>query len=402
MKVLQINSVCGYGSTGRITTDLYDVLEQEGHECCIAYGRGDAPEGYNTIKIGNKFDFYCHVLKTRLFDLHGFGSKQTTKKFIKQIKQYKPDIIHLHNIHGYFINIELLFEFLSTLDTPIVWQLHDAWSVSGHSAHFELENNNIPVRNTNKLQKKEYPRSYVLDNSKKNYLNKKKIFTKVKNMTIVTPSYWLGNILKKSFLSIYDIKVIHNGIDLTKFKISVSDFKKRNKLSKKRILLGVASVWNEKKGLDYFNQLAERLDEGSYQIILIGVSEKQKDRLNKRILGISRIESVKKLAEIYTVADIFVNPTLEDNFPTTNLESLACGTPVITFDTGGSSESINEQTGVVVVRGNFEKLYEAIVNFDYENKNKKACSTHAEKFDKFDRYNEYLRLYHTLIKKNKQ
>lgn len=399
MKILQINSVCGYGSTGRIATDLYDILIEEGHECCIAFGRGEAPEGYNVIKIGNKFDFYGHLLKTRLFDLHGFGSKRATKKLIKQIKEYNPDVIHLHNIHGYYLNIEILFEYLSTIDIPVVWLLHDAWSISGHSTHFELDfNNDVPKSNTKKHQNMEYPKSYFIDNSKKNFLKKEKLFTQVKNMTIITPSNWLAKIVEKSFLSIYSIKVIHNGIDLSKFKVTLSNFKENNGLGDKKIILGVASIWTEKKGLTYFNQLEKRLN-NEFKVVLVGIKTQQLNMLDKNILAIPRTETIEKLAEIYTAADIFVNPTLEDNFPTTNLEALACGTPVITFDTGGSSESLNEQTGIIIEKGNFQSLYESVLNFKYQNKNSMECRCQAQKFDKGNVYNKYLTLFSSLVNK---
>lgn len=399
MKILQINSVCGYGSTGRIATDLYDVLEKEGHECCIAYGRGTAPKGYRTIKIGNNFDFYTHVLKTRLFDLHGFGSKSATKRFIKQIEEYKPDSIHLHNLHGYYLNIKILFNYLATLDIPIIWLLHDAWAISGHSAYFDLDSNDeVPKMNLKKNRNLEYPKSYFIDNSKKNFLKKKKVLTQIKNLTVITPSNWLAEIIKKSFLSIYDIKVIHNGIDLSKFKVTPSNFRNKEGLVNKKIILGVASVWDDRKGLVYFNQLAQQLND-EFKVVVVGVDKKQIEKLNKNILAISRTDNIRELAEIYTAADIYVNPTLEDNFPTTNIEALACGTPVITFDTGGSPESLNEETGIIIEKGNSQSLYESILNFNYKKKNEEECRKQAQNFEKGAVYNKYLSLYLILVNK---
>lgn len=397
MKVLQINSVCGYGSTGRIATDLYDMLTEEGHECCIAYGRGKAPAKYKTIKIGNKLDFFSHVLKTRLFDLHGLGSKIATKRFIKEIEKYNPDVIHLHNIHGYYINFEVLFNYLSTLSIPIVWLLHDAWSISGHSAHFKLDKNgNIPTKNEKKNQHREYPTSYFYDNSRKNFLLKQKKFTAITNMTIVTPSYWLANLVEKSFLNKYEIVTIHNGTDLSKFKPIKSDFRQINGLQDKKIILGVASIWSEKKGLHIFNELAGKLDD-NYKIILVGITDKQKRKLNPSIISISRTESIDELAMLYSAADLFVNPTTEDNFPTTNIEALACGTPVITFDTGGCSEAIDEKTGVVIKGNNTEGLINIIVEkvkFPFSNNN---CRQQAINFDKDKKYKEYIDLYERVL-----
>lgn len=397
MKVLQINSVCGYGSTGRIATDFYDVLEKEGHECCIAYGRGKAPEKYKTIKIGNKMDFLTHVLKSRIFDLHGFGSRRATKKFINQIKDYSPDIIQIHNIHGYYINVQLLFEYLKTISTPVVWLLHDAWAISGHSAHFELDNKgNIPTKNSRKNQHKEYPKSLFCDNSKKNYQQKEEIFSGMNNLTIVTPSNWLAELVKKSFLNEYKIKVIHNGIDLNIFKPTKSNFRNENYLNDKKILLGVASIWSEKKGIHIFNELAARLGNG-YKIVLVGVDKDISKKMNSDIICINRTNDVKELAGLYSTSDIFLNPTLEDNFPTTNIEALACGTPVITFDTGGSPESITNETGKIIKKGDIDEFINAIDYFNDCIDNNHNCIKQARIFNKNDVFIKYIELYKELL-----
>ncbi|RDC49982.1 glycosyltransferase, partial [Acinetobacter sp. RIT592] len=360
MKVLQINSVCGVGSTGRIATDLYKVLEEQGHSCKIAYGRGNAPEGIDTIKIGTNFDNYLHVFKTRMFDEHGFGSVSATKKFIEEVKKYDPDIIHLHNIHGYYINIEILFEYLNEANKPVIWTLHDCWAFTGHCAYFDFVGCDKWKYGCEKCpQKSGYPTSKAKDNSKLNYEKKKKIFTSINNMTIVTPSNWLANLVKESFLSKYNVEVINNGIDLDVFKPIESNFRKKHDLNDKFIILGVASDWSERKGLKYFIELEQNLSE-QYKIVIVGVNKKQKAKLSKNIISITRTNNPKELAEIYTAADLFVNPTLEDNYPTTNLESIACGTPVITFETGGSVESIEFKTGKIIPKGNIKQLNDCI------------------------------------------
>ena len=390
MKILQINSVCGVGSTGRIATDLYKVIEEQGHECVVAYGRGTAPEGIKTIKIGTNFDNYMHVSKTRIFDKHGFGSTKATKEFIKKVEEYNPDVIHLHNIHGYYINIEILFEYLKRADKKVVWTLHDCWAFTGHCSHFDYVGcYKWKTGCNNCKQKKEYPSSKIADASEFNYEKKKELFTSVKDMTIVTPSKWLAGLVKESFLGKYEVIVINNGIDLDVFKPTESDFREKYGLQDKKIILGVASVWTERKGFNTFIELADKLDY-DYKIVLVGVNKKQKKRLPKNILAIIRTNNVRELAEIYTVADIFLNPTLEDNFPTTNLEALACGTPVITFNIGGSIESIDEKCGLSI----YDKDIDNIINVININKFLEECCINKSKlYDKFKKCNEYIKLY---------
>lgn len=393
MKILQINSVCGVGSTGRIATDLYKVLEEQGHECKIAYGRGTAPKGIDSIKIGSNLDNYMHVLKTRVFDKHGFGSVSSTMKFIEDVKEYDPDIIHLHNIHGYYINIEILFNYLKEANKPVIWTLHDCWAFTGHCAYFDYVGCDKWKNGCNKCPQKEgYPTSKVFDNSKLNYEKKRELFTSIKNMTIVTPSKWLANLVKESFLGKYPVEVINNGIDLEVFKPIESDFRERYNLQDKFIILGVASVWEERKGLKYFIELSKELS-ADYKVVVVGVTEKQKKELPNNILAITRTNNVKELAEIYTAVDVFVNPTLEDNFPTTNLEALACGTPVITFNTGGSVESIDNKNGIVVYEKDLNALKKAILKI---NNNILNYEIKSEIYNKFDRYKDYIELYHKL------
>ena len=397
MRILQINSVCGVGSTGRIATDLYKVLEEQGYECKIAYGRGNAPEGIDSIKIGSNLDNYAHVFKTRVFDKHGFGSVSATKTFIEEVKEYNPDIIHLHNIHGYYINIEILFNYLKEANKPVIWTLHVCWAFTGHCAYFDYIGCDKWKNGCGKCpQKQGYPTSNVFDNSKFNYEKKRELFTSVKNMTIVTPSKWLANLVKESFLGKYPVEVINNGIDLNVFKPTESNFRERYNLQEKFIVLGVASVWEERKGLKYFIELSEKLSD-DYKIVIVGVNEKQKKELSENILAITRTNNVKELVEIYTAADVFVNPTLEDNFPTTNLEALACGTFVVTFNTGGSVESIDCRTGKIVRKKNMKELVEAIISiYDTEKETVHLlCKERVDNlFNKEYKFKEYLKLYY--------
>lgn len=393
MRVLQINSVCGVGSTGRIATDLYKVLEEQGHECLIAYGRGTAPEGINSYKIGTNLDNYLHVARTRLLDQHGYGSKKATIELVKKIKEYNPDVIHLHNLHGYYLNLEVLFNYLAESNKPVIWTLHDCWAFTGHCAHFDYigcdkwkdECNNCP-------QKKEYPSSNFLDNSKLNFNKKKELFTSLQNMKIITPSKWLAKLVQESFLGKYNVEVINNGIDLNVFKPTPSDFRQKYYLEKKKIILGVASVWTERKGLSTFIELSAKLNE-DYQIVLVGITEKQKNDLPVNIIGITRTNNIKELAEIYTAADVFVNPTLEDNFPTVNLEALACGTPVITYDTGGSPEIVNIECGAVVRQDNLDELILKIIKLTKCKNVTTICLKEVKKYNKYQKFLHYFYIY---------
>lgn len=370
MKVVQINTLCGYAAPGRIATEIHQELIKKGHDSYVAYGRGQIRniELNKAIKIGSKLGVFMHVLKTRIFDSHGFGSKRATKNFIKKIKVLDPDVIHLHNIHGYYINIEILFEYLKESNKKIVWTLHDVWAFTGHSA-------TIPQKLEGKFNngvhyctgKKNYPRSLMFDHRKKNGIRKQEIFTGVKNLTIITPSIWLANLAKKSFLGEYPIKVINNGVDLEIFK---EDSKSVNQIIKtnKKILLGVASVWSDKKGLNIFFELAELIS-SKYVIVLVGLNKKQLNSLPENIIGIKRTNSINDLVNLYSSAHIFINPTFADNYPTVNLEAQACGTPVITFDTGGSAETILENMGIITNKKDVDSVLKAIetVEDNYHN-----------------------------------
>lgn len=392
MKVLQINTVVNSGSTGRIAEEIGMEIIRQGHKSFIAYGRGERPSKSKLIKIGNTQDVYLHGVRTLLLDKHGLGSSNATKTLVKEIEFIKPDIIHLHNIHGYYLNYQVLFEYIKAKGIPVVWTFHDCWPFTGHCVHFEQVSCTKWLTHCDKCPLSgKYPRSFV-DRSFKNFQDKKDAFLKVKNLTIVTPSNWLKNLVKQSFLKEYRVETINNGIDLQSF---VPPKTKVNK----RIILGVASTWSNAKGLHDFIKLRKLLKD-DVQIVLIGLSKSQIKNLPNNIFGISRTESIEELVSWYQKATVFINPTYLDNFPSTNLEALACGTPVITYKTGGSPESINSRTGVVVEQGNIDLLKEAIERFlareDIEDL-MNNCRNHAVKFfDKDDRFKEYLELYRSI------
>lgn len=403
MKVFQISSEVNSGSVGRIAEQIGEQVILQGWESYIAYARDNQPSQSKVIKIGDKVDLFKHVILTRITDRHGFGSKRATKKLIHQIERIKPDIIQLQHLHGYYINIEILFDFLSKSGIPVVWTFHDCWSFTGHCAYYEFVDCSKWLTSCQGCpQKNEYPKSSFLDNSAKNFEDKRRLFNSVKNLTIVPVSNWLGRETKKSFLQDQKIHVIQNGIDLNKFNIREdNDIRIRYNIKDKFVILGVASPWNNRKGLKYFVELSKKLD-GTHQIMLVGLSKDQLRELPLNIIGIERTENIEELANLYSAADVFVNPTLEDTFPTTNLEAMACGTPVITFRSGGSPEAIDSDTGIVVDKGDSEGLENAIYLIRQKSKEyyRKVCRERSELlFDKTQCFSKYIELYKIILNK---
>lgn len=402
MNILQINSVLNTGSTGRIAEEIGMVLLEYGFGSYIAYGRTARKSKSEVVRIGSDLDFKWHGIETRLFDRHGLASRKATRAFINEIKRINPDIIHLHNIHGYYLNYQLLFDYLAKADIPIVWTLHDCWTVTGHCSHFESINCEKWRTGCFKCpQKREYPSSLLFDNSTKNWKLKREYFNKVRDLTIVPVSDWLSDLLKHSYLSDKKIHRIYNGIDLNIFQEKDKHIlTEKYKLENKHVLLGVTGVWGKKKGLFDFQKLDEFIDHDKYQIIMVGLTPKQIESLPKSIIGISRTESVQELAEFYSLADLFLNLTYEDTFPTTNLEALGCGTPVLTYRTGGSIEAITPETGFIVEKGNIEAVLDAISVVTKNGKDyySLACRKRAEEnYNKEDRYQEYIDLYRELL-----
>lgn len=344
MKYLFINSVAGYGSTGKIVEDKCKELVKAGHQCVLAYGRQKVNcNDIDTYKIGNSFDYKMHGLYTRICDRHGFGSKYATIKFLEWVNEYDPDVIWLHNIHGYYINIEILFNYLKKMDKKVYWTLHDCWSFTGHCAYFTYVNCEKWRKGCyNCIQKVTYPKSILIDHSRQNYERKKKLFCGVKNMRLFTPSQWLAGLVKESYLKEYSVKVVRNQIDTNLFKPTFGNFREKYGLQNNIIILGVANKWDERKGLKDYIKLAFMLSK-KYKIVLVGLDKNQIRKLPSTILGLPKTETAKQLAEIYTTADVFVNCTYEENYPTVNLEAQACGTPVITYDSGGAGETLQNE-----------------------------------------------------------
>ena len=404
-KLLQISIEVNSGSVGKIAEQIGETVLENGWESYITYARNNNPSKSQVIKIGNKFDLYVHGIETRIFDNHCFSSTAATKNLVKQIQNIKPDIIHLHHLHGYFINIDILFDYLQKSKIPVVWTFHDCWSFTGHCAYFDFVGcDKWKTQCFSCEQKNEYPASLVFDRSKQNFLDKKRIFNSLDNMTIVPVSNWLSEKVSQSFLKNYPCKVIHNGIDINVFqpKNSKHQIVKKYNLSDKFIILGVASTWEKRKGLDEFIKLSNIIDDSKFAIVLVGLAENQIKKLPKAIIGISRTENVAQLADLYAAADVFVNPTLEDTYPTTNLEAIACGTPVITYRTGGSIESVTEKTGIIVGKSDVQGLIKAIDCIKKNTKQfyQKNCRDFAiNNFSKNTKFAQYYNLYNNILKK---
>ena len=364
MKFLFINSNCGSGSSGRITTEQYAMVKKHGHQAKIAFAHGKPHnvDPSDTFLIHHKVDYYIHNALSRITDRAGFYSHFVTRRLIAFIDDYRPDIIHLHNLHGYYVNIEVLFDYLSSLDIPVVWTLHDCWAFTGHCVHYSFEGcfkwkkecHHCPLKKT-------YPQSLFMDQSRRNFMEKKRLFTSIKNLYITTPSRWLASQVEESFLGDYPIIPIYNGIDLEVFKYHESDIRTRLGIpNNKTLLLGVAYVWSRSKGLSDFLKLDTQLDHSKYQILLVGLDDNQLAQLPISIIGMQRTKSVEELVEIYSTADVFINPSYEETMGMVTAEALACGTPAIVYNATAVPEVVDESSGIVVDAGDIDALCSSI------------------------------------------
>lgn len=391
MKIAIINSL-PEGSTGNISKQLCKMLNDRGNTCTFYYGnwRKKIAEG---VCFGFRFENVLSACISIGSGIHNVYCYFGTKKLLHRLSKENVDVIHLHNLHLWVINVPMLFRYIKKNGIKVIWTFHDCWPFTGHCPHFDM----IGCEKWKSgcyhcPQYKSYPAGYF-DHSKWMYKQKKKWFNGVDNMIIVTPSQWLADLVKCSYLKGYPIKVINNGIDLGIFRPCKSNFRERYSLQEKKIILGVAFGWNEKKGLDVFIKIAQMLDD-SFRIVLVGTNEEVDKTLPPNIISIHRTNNQQELAEIYTTANLFVNPTREENYPTVNMESLACGTPVLTFNTGGSPEIIDETCGSVVQKNDVKALFKEIIRICNTNcYSSKACLDRASKFELNERFKEYMELY---------
>lgn len=404
MRIVQINGGAK-GSTGKIMMGIADVARTQGHEvmCAspITSTNRDAGANCGYYRIGTYNSRRVNVALARITGFNGCFAWFETYKLLKKIDEFKPDIIHLHNLHDSYINLPMLFSYIKKHNVPTVWTLHDCWSFTGQCPYFTIAKcDRWKAGCHNCPQYKEYPAS-LYDNTKKMWQLKKKWFTGVKNMTIVTPSEWLAGLAKESYLKEYPIQVINNGIDLDVFKPTHSNFRKQyGILGDKYIVLGVSFAWGYRKGLDCFAEMAEKLGD-KYQIVLVGTDGEIDKNLPKNIISIHRTQNQKELAEIYSTADVFAMPTREENYPTVNMEAIACGTPVVTFDTGGSPEMLNEKVGRVVPVDDVNKMMSEIRKICENMKlSSEAFRSKAKEYIMEDRFLEYIDLYKSMHSEN--
>ena len=360
MKYLFINSTAGFGSTGRIVAETCRELMAQGHECLIGFGRNEpsCPD-IPTLRIGSELNNKVNVLLNRVFDNHGFGLRSATRAFLRQVRAYDPDVIWLHNVHGYYLHVGELFSYLRTCGKPIIWMLHDCWSFTGHCAYFDYVCCDKWKTGCHHCpEKKVYPASFLLDRSRKNYREKKELFTGIPNLRLIVPSHWLESRVKQSFLKDYPVEVRYNQVNREVFHPSPSDFRTVHHLEEKIVLLGVASIWDRRKGLKDFIELSSMLDD-RYKIVLVGLKEEQMQAVPEKILCLPRTKTVQQLAEIYSAADYYINPGVEETFGMTVLEAQCCGTTSIVYAGSACAEVAHQFGGIVVPRGP-EHLYEAV------------------------------------------
>lgn len=397
MKVYIVSANWGGGGPGGIVKDLYYTLVENGVEVRFGYSRSTTPNDVNSFRFGTKLDVYSHAFLTRLFDRGGFYSKRATKALIKDILTFKPDIISIQNPLGYTLNIPQLMRFVDAAGIPTFYTLHDCWLFTGHCTTEICDKLKTGCGNCPNIR--EFPASFFVDNSKKNLLYKKTHFANIKNLSFISCSKWIFDLAKKSYLRNYKNTIINNGIDLSVFKHTVSDFRQKHGLEKKNIILGVASVWSKRKGQEYFCDLTKYFDD-DWKVVLVGKGLKKKTRSCKNILCLDGTNDVSELVKIYSSADVFVNPTVGDNYPTVNLEAIACEVPVVTFDTGGSSEMIG-LCGKVVEKGNIHELANSIRKVVENKPDKSLFQQQSRDFDKRIKYKQYYELFKEAYLTNK-
>lgn len=390
MKVVQINATYKIGSTGKICAQIEEVCQSANIQNYVLYSSGDG-------KIGDRAKFPANIytkfqaLKSRIVGNYGFNAFLSTKRLIAAIDKIQPDIIHLHNIHNHDYHLRMLLQYLHDKKKKVIWTFHDCWTFTGYCPHFDLVRCDRWKTECGKCpQYRSF--SWFVDRSSTLLRWKRDLLSGI-DLTIVTPSQWLADVIGQSFLGNSPLQVIYNGIDLSVFVPTESDFLKKYDLVGNKVVLGVAFDWGERKGLDVMIRLAEILPK-DYRVVLVGTNKLIDKRLPDSIISIHRTKDQQELAEVYSAVDVFVNPTREEVLGLVNIEALACGTPVVTFRTGGSPEIPDDTCGSVVERDDIEALQREIYRIcETRPYSTEACRKRAQRFDMKDCYKRYIELY---------
>ncbi|MBE5801189.1 MAG: glycosyltransferase [Clostridiales bacterium] len=399
MRIYQLNTFCGIKSTGKIALEIANLVKEDGGECRIGYGAGDVPPeaAPYAYRIGNPLERKIHGAIRKLFDAEGYGSYHGTQRLIHDIRDFSPDLIHLHNIHGAYLHIPSLFTYLQEAKVPVLWTLHDCWPFTGHCAYFDASGCQQWLSECNHCpSQRQYPVCLGIDGSRRNHRMKKRVLCKPEDMTFVLPCQWLNSHFSRSYLSHYPTRVIYNGVNRDVFHPVESKLRTKYGLKGKKVVLSVASDWDERKGLSYLIEAAQKMGE-SFTFVLIGLTSAQIEQLPQGMIGLTNTADSMELAAWYSTADCFANPTLEDNMPMVNLEALACGTPVVVFSTGGCPEAVTPECGLIVPKGDLDALCSSIAVVCENNASMRtACVQRAASFDCRSTFQAYLSLYKEL------
>lgn len=400
-KLLQVNPVVRLNtSTGRIMREIGELAISEGWESYVAYSGardGMPPHSSQLVPVGDKLDVALHFLTTRIFDAHGLASRRATRRFIRRIRAIDPDVIHIHNIHGYFLNYPMFFRYLQESGKPVIWTVHDCWLYTGHCYYYSAAHCDKWKKGCGHCpQLRSFPASWLFDRSARNLRDKQQAFGALDNLTIVPVSEWIRQEMASSILADKHFQVIHNGIDLDTFRPEAAE---GEAAVPGTMILGVASIWLEEKGLSDLIALAGKLHPGEKLVLVGKTTEEQRKRIPAQVQVIERTENIHKLASLYAQATAFVNPTWQDNYPTVNLEAIACGTPVVTYRTGGSVEAVTEGTGFVVEQGDVDGMLSRvreIASWDRVETATRCRQWALRHFRKEDCYKNYIKLYENL------